>query len=122
MEELKNTTMNIIKESIRNSTESSGYTEKLTVINTQMKLLQSTVEQLEKTVGSHSSIDLKLEQVKQALSKMTEDISEYDDRLVRQSIDMIKVRGQDSLHITFKDGFEYTQSLRGIVTLNIETT
>ena len=76
-----------------------------------MKILSTTLDELKKTIASLGIIELKLAMVKQALGEMSEDIVAYDDNIVRQRIDTMKIINEHQIHITFKDGFEYTQAL-----------
>lgn len=63
------------------------------------------------TSGTQVSIEQKIEDITDFLEQAPVDYTTYDDTLVRQLIDTIKVNSDNILKIYFKNGLEYEQSI-----------
>lgn len=63
------------------------------------------------TSGTQVSIEQKIEDITEFLEQAPIDYTAYDDTLVRQLIDTIKVNSDNTLKIYFKNGLEYEQSI-----------
>lgn len=66
------------------------------------------LEEIEKSQLQNDEIDAKLEFMKTHLLTLPAEITEYDDKLVRQTIKHISVIDEEYLKITFISGSEIT--------------
>ena len=110
IEELKTATMALIQESILGN--SVGENEsRLRAMSDEIKALSDMINDY-KNRKSETDIENKLSSLEETLYSEPDESNEYDDDLVRQLIDTIKVMKNDKLIITFKCGITYEQTLQ----------
>lgn len=107
--ELKDTTMQIIKESVSNNTVGANEAQ-LKAMSDEIKELHDMLIEYRKTSGSENTIQSRMDEIQDLLLQEQEK-KEYDDILVRQLIDRISVVDENTILITFKWGLEYKQNL-----------
>lgn len=109
--ELKSQTMELIAQSIGNNTvgENEG---RLRAMSDEIKALCDMLAQYRQSCNTESSIGNRVAIITEILENEPERSDTYNDTLVRQLIDTIKVMGEDKLEITFKCGLmKYEQSI-----------
>lgn len=107
--ELKADTMALVAESIGTNTVGQNE-ERLKAMSDEIKALHNMLVKYRASDRSEQNIQSRVDEITTILEREPES-AEYDDTLVRQMIDSIKVVGEGTLHITFKCGMEYDQHL-----------
>ncbi len=111
IEELKTATMELVAESTDSGTVSDNV-DRLKAMSGEIKALHEHLKQYHKACAAEKSLDLKLAEMTDTLEAEPEENIEYNDSLVRQLIDTIKVIGTDKLLVIFKNGLEYEQRIQ----------
>lgn len=111
IEELKAATMELVAESTDSGTVSDNV-DHLKAMSDEIKALHERLKQYREACAAEKSVDLKIAKMTHTLEAEPEEIIEYNDSLVRQLIDTIKVIGTDKLLVIFKNGLEYEQSMQ----------
>jgi len=108
--ELKAQTMELITQSIRNNTvgENEG---RLRATSDEIKALCDMLAEYRQSCNTESTIENRVAVITGILENEPEQCDTYNDTLVRQLIDTIKVMGEDKLEITFKCGLKYDQTI-----------
>ena len=108
--ELKAQTMELITQSIGNNTvgENEG---RLRAMSDEIKALCDVLAEYRRSCNTENTIENRVAVITEILENEPEQSDIYNDTLVRQLIDTIKVMGEDRLEITFKCGFKYEQSI-----------
>lgn len=108
--ELKTATMELVAESIGNNTVGQNEA-RLKAMSDEIKALHDTLVEFKETNGTEATIRCRVGEMTEILDSEPEGIEAYNDRLVRQLIQAIKVMGEDKLLIVFKCGLEYEQPI-----------
>ena len=111
IEELKAATMALIAASTDSGTVADNVA-RLKTMSDEIKALHERLGQYREACAAEKSVDTKVAEMTRALEAEPEDDIEYNDSLVRQLIDTIKVIGTDRLLIIFRSGFEYEQRIQ----------
>ncbi len=111
IEELKTATMELVAESTDSGTVSDNV-DRLKAMSNEIKGLHESLKQYREACADEKSVDLKLAEMTHTLEAEPEENIEYNDSLVRQLIDTIKVIGTDKLLVIFKNGLVYEQSIQ----------
>lgn len=108
--ELKAQTMELVAQSIGNNTvgENEG---RLRAMSDEIKALCDMLAKYRQSCNTESTIENRVTVINEILENEPEQSDTYNDTLVRQLIDTIKVMGEDRLEITFKCGLKYEQSI-----------
>lgn len=108
--ELKAQTMELVAQSIGSNTvgENEG---RLRVMSDEIKALCDMLAEYKKSCNTESTIENRVAVITEILENEPEQNDFYNDILVRQLIDTIKVLGEDKLEIIFKCGLKYEQSI-----------
>ncbi|MFI3326647.1 MAG: recombinase family protein [Clostridia bacterium] len=111
--DLINETMEIFMRSIdiEDEYEKIQLEKKMQSLSDESKKLQNIVDEHKAKNKSEDEIDEKIEEINTYLKSEPSDLYEYDDTLVRQIIDTIKVISADKIKVYFKNGTEYEQSM-----------
>jgi hypothetical protein len=107
--ELKATTMSLINESIGSNSVTQNEA-RLKAMSDEIKELHDAVLAYRKSTDSTGSIEGRISEITSKLENEPQGCT-WDDCLVRQLIDSIKVVGDDKLIIRFKIGLEYEQAI-----------
>ena len=83
----------------------------LKALSDELRSLHDMLTEYKATSGTQVSIEQKIEDITEFLEQAPIDYTAYDDTLVRQLIDTIKVNSDNTLKIYFKNGLEYEQSI-----------
>ncbi len=110
MAEIKAQTMKLIDQSISNHTVDENKVN-LKALSDELRSLHDMLTEYKATSGTQVSIEQKIEDITEFLEQAPIDYTAYDDTLVRQLIDTIKVNSDNTLKIYFKNGLEYEQSI-----------
>ncbi|HWR31868.1 MAG TPA: zinc ribbon domain-containing protein [Negativicutes bacterium] len=114
IEELKTATMELVAESTDSGTVSDNV-DRLKAMSNEIKAIHERLKQYREACAAEKSVDLKLAEMTDTLEAEPEEVIEYNDSLVRQLIDTIKVIGTDRLLVIFKNGLEYEQCIQSKV-------
>ncbi|WP_312102890.1 recombinase family protein [Pygmaiobacter massiliensis] len=108
--ELKAQTMELVAQSIGNNTvgENEG---RLRAMSDEIKALCDMLTEYRQSCNMENTIENRLAVITEILENEPEQSDIYNDTLVRQLIDTIKVMGEDRLEIIFKCGLNYEQSI-----------
>jgi site-specific DNA recombinase len=111
IDELKAATMELVAESSESGTVSDNV-DRLKAMSDEIKVLHDRLTQYREACAAEKSVDLKIAEMTSTLEAEPEETIAYNDTLVRQLIDTIKVISPDKLLLTFKNGLEYEQSIQ----------
>ena len=108
--ELKAQTMELVAQSIGSNTvgENEG---RLRAMSDEIKALCDMLAEYKKSCNTESTIENRVAVITEILENEPEQSDTYNDTLVRQLIDTIKIMGEDKLGITFKCGLKYNQNI-----------
>ncbi|WP_101908649.1 recombinase family protein [Marasmitruncus massiliensis] len=108
--ELKAQTMELVAQSIGNNTvgENEG---RLRAMSDEIKALCDMLTEYRQSCNTENTIENRLAVITEILENEPEQSDIYNDTLVRQLIDTIKVMGEDRLEIIFECGLNYEQSI-----------
>lgn len=108
--ELKAQTMELIAQSIGSNTvgENEG---RLRTMSDEIKVLCDMLADYRQSCNTENTIESRVAVITETLENEPEQSDIYNDTLVRQLIDTIKVMGEDRLKIIFKCGLKYEQSI-----------
>ncbi len=108
--ELKVQTMELVAQSIGNNTvgENEG---RLRAMSDEIKALCDMLAEYRQSCNTENTIENRLAVITEILENEPEQSDIYNDTLVRQLIDTIKVMGEDRLEIIFKCGLNYEQNI-----------
>ena len=108
--ELKATTMELVRESTASNSVGENMS-KLKAMSDEIKTLCDMLAEYKESCNSDSDSKIRMNEITEILQSEPEDSTTYNDTLVRQLIQTIKVMGEDKLEITFKCGMKYEQSM-----------
>lgn len=109
--DIKAQTMELVKQSIEN--HSVGENEgRLRAMSDEVKALSDLLAQYRQSQNTQGSVESRMAQITESLEREPEHSDAYDDVLVRQLIDTIKVMGEDRLEIHFSCGLRYEQTIQ----------
>jgi DNA invertase Pin-like site-specific DNA recombinase len=107
---LKAETMELVTQSIGNNTvgENEGL---LKAMSDEIKALSDMLAEYKRTCNTESTIENRVAEITEILENEPEQNDAYNDVLVRQLIDTIKIIDEEKLEISFKCGLQYEQSI-----------
>lgn len=108
--QLKAQTMELVAQSISSNTvgENEG---RLKAMSDEIKALCDMLTEYRQACNAQGGIESRMAEITQALENEPEQSEAYDDTLVRQLIDTIKVVGESKLEIVFRSGLAYEQEI-----------
>ncbi len=108
--QLKAQTMELVAQSISNNTvgENEG---RLKAMSDEIKALCDMLAQYRQSCNAENSVGSRMAEIAGILENEPEQSDTYDDTLVRQLIDTIRVVGENKLEIMFRGGFTCEQSI-----------
>ena len=109
IESLKSQTMEIIQDSSKSS-QMHLYIDNLQAMSEEIKALQHLIAEHRDNVEGQA-ISRKIEEITELLMAKNKDQNCYDDALVRQLIQTITVKNQNTIHITYQCGYEHDQEI-----------
>lgn len=110
IEELKASTMALIQDSVLSNTVGENE-NRLKIMSDEIRALSDMITDY-KNSQNNINIDSTINDLEETLYSEPDQNDEYDDDLVRQLIDTIKVVGDDKLIFTFKCGIVYEQPIQ----------
>lgn len=102
--------MELVEESTHNHTVSENST-RLRAMSDEVKSLSDMLSEYRRSCDMESSVESQVARITEVLENEPEHSDSYDDELVRQIIDTIKVIDEGRLEIYFKGGFRYEQPI-----------
>ncbi len=108
--QLKAQTMELVAQSISSNTvgENEG---RLRAMSDEIKALCDMLTEYRQSCNAQGGIESRMAEITEALENEPEQSEAYDDILVRQLIDTIKVVGENKLEIVFRSGLTYEQDI-----------
>ena len=94
--------------------DKSKYLEEVEKIFAKVKVLREQLEVLEATSSNANENSSEINRLTDILKTSNFAIEEYDDLIVRRTIECIRVMSNKTIIIIFKGGFEMTESLEDI--------
>ena len=94
--------------------DKSKYLEEVENIFAKVKVLREQLEVLEATSANTNESGSEINRLTDILKTSNFAIEEYDDLIVRRTIECIRVMSNKTIIIIFKGGFEMTESLEDI--------
>lgn len=77
----------------------------------EIKALSDMLAEYRRTYNTENTIENRVAEITEILENEPEQNDVYNDVLVRQLIDTIKIIGEEKLEISFKCGLQYEQSI-----------
>lgn len=96
--------MELVSASVKNGGSFDAFESEFKEINDQIKQLQSRIDVINKSATSESEYKRKLEQIQAVIDSRKANIDQYDDSVVRQMIECIKVFDDGRLEVYFGGG------------------
>ena len=103
--------MGLVEQSAKNSLNIEAFDDKFKIISDEIKMLKATLDAQEKNEMTRGSANTRIVEIFQILDNGNLDLTEYDDKLVKQLIETITVIDKDKIRIEFKGGFLAEQIL-----------
>ncbi len=102
--------MELVAQSISSNTvgENEG---RLRAMSDEVKALCDMLMEYRQSCKAEGGIESRMAQITDALANEPEQSEAYDDTLVRQLIDTIRVVGENKLEIIFRSGLTYEQDI-----------
>lgn len=94
--------------------DKSKYLEEVEKIFAKVKVLREQLEVLEATSANTNESGSEINRLTDILKTSNFAIEEYDDLIVRRTIECIRVMSNKTIIIIFKGGFEMTESLEDL--------
>jgi len=110
--ELEGVTMELVTIAQKTG-DSESYESKFTALRDEIGTLRQTLEQCRAKQSGPDELTQQIDDICNALRNAPFEITEYNNNVVRQLIDTIKVVNEDKLLIIFKGGFQLEQPLVG---------
>ncbi|WP_066460114.1 recombinase family protein [Anaerotruncus rubiinfantis] len=111
MAELKEQTLAMINQSIDSHTVGENESS-FKAMSDELRALHDMLTEYKAASGTQVSIEQKISDCAEFLEQEPIDYNTYNDALVRQLIDTIKVKNENALMIYFKSGLEYEQPIQ----------
>lgn len=94
--------------------DKTKYLEEVEKIFAKVKVLREQLEVLETTSAKSDESSSEINRISDILKKSEFTINEYDDLIVRRTIECIRVMSNKTIIIIFKGGFEVTETLEDL--------
>lgn len=109
--ELKNKMIGFVEENARCGADNTDFDEHYAKISAELKELQKIKTQYTEQQARQDSFQRRIEDMKKFLNATECKLSNFDNQLVRQLIQSIKVMSREKILIRFKSGLEMEQEL-----------
>jgi septal ring factor EnvC (AmiA/AmiB activator) len=109
--ELKKEMIGFVEENAKCGADNTDFDEHYAKISAEMKELQKIKTQYTEQQARQDSFQQRIEDMKKFLNATDCKLSNFDNQLVRQLIQSIKVVSKDKILIKFKSGLEMEQEL-----------
>ena len=111
IKELQSVILDLVQASVKSDAAADYFDEKFKEISDKIKALQETLCQHEAEQRASESVNAKMNKICEALECENVDLTEYNEQLVRQIIETVKVISKEKVLIIFNGGFEIEQRL-----------
>jgi hypothetical protein len=112
IEALNSKMMNLVNTSVNNSSTVDDYEDEFKEIADEITQLKNRISVLRESIVNDESVEERLDKIQIALDKRAKCQNEYDETIVRQMIECIKVYHDKRIEIIFGGGYS--------ITINIE--
>lgn len=112
IEALNSKMMNLVNTSVNNSSTVDDYEDEFKEIADEITQLKNRISVLRESIVNDESVEERLDKIQIALDKQAKCQNEYDETIVRQMIECIKVYHDKRIEIIFGGGYS--------ITINIE--
>lgn len=111
IEALNNRMLKMVSESVENGTDMEEHEEDFKTVSDQIEQLNRRIEAIRKSEGSDAERQERLCQIQTMIDQRNAHRDTYDDAIVRQMIECIKVYEGGKLKIIFGGGYEITEQI-----------
>ena len=101
----------IVKKMVENGEDESHYLSELTLIANAINTLRLRKAEIEQDARKHENTEARLAAMRERLCSADLNLDAYDDMLVKQMVESIKVLSREKLLIRFKNGIEMTMGM-----------
>ena len=112
IEALNKRMLDLVNESVMNGGDIESHEEDFKEISTEIDQLQKRIQAIEESAQSNSEREQRLCQIQQTIQERELHQTEYDDSIVRQMIECIKVYSDGRLQVIFGGGYEVEEYIR----------
>jgi len=103
----------LIEKMVKEGEDESHYLAELTMIANAISMLRLRKAEIEQDTLKHENTEARLAAMRERLNSAELNLGAYDDMLVKQTVESMKVLSRDKLLIRFKSGIEMTMNLQG---------
>ena len=96
---------------VENGEDESHYLSELTLIANAINTLRLRKAEIEQDARKHENTEARLAAMRERLCSADLNLDAYDDMLVKQMVESIKVLSREKLLIRFKNGIEMTMGM-----------
>ena len=108
---LNNRMLKIVSESVENGIDAEENEDEFKRISDQIEQLNRRIEAIRKTAGSNEEWKKRLNRIQATIDQRETHCDTYDDAIVRQMIECVKVREGGRLTIIFGGGYEIEEQI-----------
>ncbi|NPV89866.1 MAG: recombinase family protein [Firmicutes bacterium] len=112
IDELNAVMLDLVQVSVKSNASADYFDDKFKEISDEIKELQETLKKHEQRQMLAQNNNSRMVEIFKILDNEDFFLTEYDDILVRQLIENVKVISETKIQVTFKGGFEIEQELR----------
>ena len=111
IDELNKKMLDLVNESVRNGGDIETHEEEFKELSAEIDQLKKRIQALEESESSDIDRERRLSQLQNIIVYRKQHCDEYDDSIVRQMIECIKIYSNGELQIIFGGGHSYNTSL-----------
>lgn len=112
IEELNAVMLDLVQVSVKSNASADYFDDKFKEISDEIKELQETLKKNEQQQMIEQNNNSRMAEIFEILANTDFSLTEYDDILVRQLIENVKIISEAKIRITFKNGLEIEQELQ----------
>lgn len=112
IEALNKRMLDLVNESVMNGGDIESHEEDFKEISSEIDQLQKRIQAIEESERSNTNCEQRLCQIQQTIQERESHRTEYDDSIVRQMIECIKVYSDGRLQVIFGGGYEIEEKIR----------
>ena len=106
IEALNKQMLTIVNESMKEGEDVESHEDEFKSISEQVEQLKARIDAIRKSATDDADLNVRLDEIQKKIDERAANKSEYDDSIVRQMIECIKVHKDGKLKIIFGGGYE----------------
>ena len=103
--------LDLVNESVKNGGDIESHEEEFKELSSEIDQLQRRIKVIEESEMGDANREQRLNQIQQTIQERESHKTQYDDSIVRQMIECIKVYPQGKLQVIFGGGYEIEESI-----------